>query len=697
MKRKIEKVIPATDPIEALGKMPECAPSDLNGNHKNRLLLTFEHVDKQLGDALHALGSADLPSPFQRCVPDSLPIQRKVMADYIARLRRMMVGVLDRHDIVRRKPTVSSVWAFRTALMFAKADIEELAPKYMRGYGGLSPAATHDLEVLVAELGSALDQMERYLAGGAGKDLRDRLRKLEQTSHEVEWLSLLEEVITAQGLVSLRPALDALVERMESGDLEVAVFGRVSSGKSSLLNHILQTNVLPVGVTPVTAVPTRVGYGSPARVGIAFAEGHPIVVDPAELPSYATEQGNPDNAKHVARIQVELPMERLKGVTFVDTPGLGSVSRNGELESLAYLPRCDIGIMLVDASSTLTPEDAAVIQALYQAGADVMVLLNKTDVLAAEERATAMRYVADRLRTDLGQDAPVYLVSVKGDDAVLCDQWFETALVPRLNEHRELARISLRRKVGLLRDAAVLALQRRLGQVSAADAGLAKRSAFVPQALREGLASLETAARDLLDFRGADFAEQVLDAATQTMVARRREENAPDLDAGAIALAAAHEHANRLAVGVANDLEALRKNLLRALRSADADSNRSEGDTPALPVSSTMPVPQFSQPPETPSWESALCVLSAWFGGWILRPYLGRRLTPWLAESFDRYVYELRRWRSETVTEMRRAYSASMELCLTEAEQAPEGIDLVRVERDLERLQTFDKENEQPR
>jgi GTP-binding protein EngB required for normal cell division len=695
MKRELETHMPPSDSIEAPEKTSEDASNGLNENHKNRLLLTFEHVDKQLGDALHELNSAGQPSPFQRRIPDSLPIQRKVMADYLARFRRIMTDILERFDIQPRKPTVSAVWAFRVAAMYAKTDIEELAPKYMRGYGGLSAAAAHDLDVLKTELCAALDQMDNYLAGGAGKDLRDRLRKLEQTSHEVEWLALLEEVITAQGLVSLRPALDALIERMESGDLEVAVFGRVSSGKSSLLNHILQTHVLPVGVTPVTAVPTRVGYGSHAQARIAFAERDPITVEPTEIPSYATEQANPDNVRHVTRIQVELPIERLKGVTFVDTPGLGSVSRNGELESLAYLPRCDIGIMLVDASSTLTPEDAAVIQALYQAGADVMVILNKADMLAAEERATSMRYVADRLRTDLGQDAPVYLVSVKGNDAVLCDQWFETALVPRLNEHRDLARISLRRKVGLLRDAAVLALQRRLKQSSVADGGLARHSEGVAQALREGLASLETGAGAFLDLRGADFVEQVLDAATRTMVAGHREENAPDFDVGATVLAVAHDYANQVAVAIAKDLEALRENLLRALRSADADSDRTEGDNSALPVSSAMPAPQFSLPSGTPLRKSAIFVFDAWFGGWILRRYLGKRLTPWLTESFDHYIAALRRWRSETVTEMRRTYSASMELCLAGAEQGPEGIDLVHVERDLDRLQIFDKEDDQ--
>ena len=41
-----------------------------------------------------------------------------------------------------------------------------------------------------------------------------------------------------------------LLDRMEGAAFEVGVFGRVSSGKSSLLNYILQTDVLPIGVTP---------------------------------------------------------------------------------------------------------------------------------------------------------------------------------------------------------------------------------------------------------------------------------------------------------------------------------------------------------------------------------------------------------------------------------------------------------------
>ena len=45
------------------------------------------------------------------------------------------------------------------------------------------------------------------------------------------------------------------------------------------------------------------------------------------------------------------------GVVLVDTPGIGSLATFGAAETMAYLPRCDLGIVLVDAASILNRED----------------------------------------------------------------------------------------------------------------------------------------------------------------------------------------------------------------------------------------------------------------------------------------------------------------------------------------------------
>lgn len=165
---------------------------------------------------------------------------------------------------------------------------------------------------------------------------------------------------------------------------------------------------------------------------------------------------------------------------------------------------------------------------------------------------------------------------------------------------------------------------------------------------------------------------------------------------GTAALAAAQEYAGQLAVGVAKDLETLREDLSKTLRLAGTDSAGDQEGNPALPVASEMPTPQFSQPPEASSWEPMLLALSAWFGTWMLRSHLGKRFGTWLAEAFDRYIYELRGWRSETLAEWRRAYSVSMELYLAAAGHGAEAADLTQVKRDLERLQAFEKESAKP-
>ena len=253
--------------------------SGLTDSQKQHLLATFGYVDRLLNDALQLLNGAEVPSPFQQCVPDSLPIQRKVLADYVMRLRGSMVRTLEKHGVTLPKPQISSLWSFKTKLMSAAIAVEELRPKYMRGYGDLPDDATRDLEALASQITDILDRMSSYLTRGTGPDLQARLERLEKTTREVEWAGILEQVITAHGLVELRPSLDTVIERLESNRFEVAVFGRVSSGKSSLLDYILRTDALPVGVTPVTAIPARVVFGPRPQARIAFAEKEPITVE----------------------------------------------------------------------------------------------------------------------------------------------------------------------------------------------------------------------------------------------------------------------------------------------------------------------------------------------------------------------------------------------------------------------------------
>jgi hypothetical protein len=165
----------------------------------------------------------------------------------------------------------------------------------------------------------------------------------------------------------------------------------------------------------------------------------------------------------VTRIVVELPAQRLReGVVYVDTPGLGSLATSGAAETRAYLPRCDLGVVLIDAGSTLTQDDLATIQTLYDAGIPASVLLSKADLLALADRERALQYVADHIRSDLGFELPVHAISIKGDYSDLLEEWLDTEILPLYDRHAELARQSLNRKIGALRLGVEAALKTRL-------------------------------------------------------------------------------------------------------------------------------------------------------------------------------------------------------------------------------------------
>jgi hypothetical protein len=358
----------------------EAGAHGFNENHQRRLRIAFQYIDKLLSEAEHSMADASSASPFQEHSDDTTPIQRKVTHDYVLRIREAMRRIMEELEIPPSEPTSGAVWAACVSLMFISISLGELTAERMRGYGLLSEDAAAKLDGIRGEIGSLVDKLSSYLGKGAGGDLEQRLERLGRTSDEVRLLAQIERIITAHGLVEFRGALTILLDRFETAALEIGVFGRVSSGKSSLLNHILQTDMLPVGVTPVTAIPTRISHGPVAEAGIEFAEAQPKIIPLSDLAEYATEERNPSNKKHVTRIFVKLPAERLReGVTFVDTPGLGSLAIAGAEETIAYLPRCDLGIVLVDASSGLTQDDLVVVQALYQAGATATVLISKAD------------------------------------------------------------------------------------------------------------------------------------------------------------------------------------------------------------------------------------------------------------------------------------------------------------------------------
>jgi GTP-binding protein EngB required for normal cell division len=465
----------------------------LNEFQERRLRVTCQYIDKLLGEVEGILNSAASGAAFPRYSGNFTPEQRRTMEDYVSRVRSQLVRVLDGQGILRENPSIPASRAIHVVLGAIDIAVEELRPQYMRGFGDLPEKAAAELNGIVGELRALVSRVDRYLVEGVGQDFKLRLERIEHKSNDLELLSRIEEIVARRGMVEFRPIIESILDRAEDHSFEIAVFGRVSSGKSSLLNAILETDVLPVGVTPITAVPTRIIYGEQPLLRVSFAQAPAKTMEVERLAEFATEQQNPGNAKRASRITVTLPARRLRdGVTFVDTPGLGSLATTGAAETLAYLPKCDLGVVLIDAGSTLSSEDLQTLVTLRQAAVSASVLLSKADLVNPQDREKLIEYARQHLAAECDVETQVVPVSVLPSHKDLLDRWFDERILPLYSRSQELRIVSLRRKIGALRESVISALEMQLerstklgdkepGQVRATEARLRRATGLIEE------------------------------------------------------------------------------------------------------------------------------------------------------------------------------------------------------------------------
>ena len=140
--------------------MPE---ESLNSNHARRLSVTCWHIDKLLADMESALSIASSKRAFPEYLSDVTPAQRGVIEGYRARIRIHLAGVLDAQGIRHPEPFIPVSRSLHIGLTFIKIAAEELRPRYMSGYGQISPAAATDLNRMASELAGLTAELDHYV------------------------------------------------------------------------------------------------------------------------------------------------------------------------------------------------------------------------------------------------------------------------------------------------------------------------------------------------------------------------------------------------------------------------------------------------------------------------------------------------------------------------------------------------------
>jgi small GTP-binding protein len=210
-----------------------------------------------------------------------------------------------------------------------------------------------------------------------------------------------------------------LFARLAEDRFNLVVVGRFNRGKTSLMNAIMSTDRLPMGIVPLTSVITTVGYGSKERVELHYNGRiltHEIPIN--DLAKYVTQEGNPGNVKRIKKAEVQLPAEILRrGFYFVDTPGLESAIRENTRTTESFLPEADAFLLVTSYESPLSDEEMRFFRTVSASPRSIFVVLNKHDTVSDEERRAALAYVHQQLSQIFGEER-LRIYSISARDAL---------------------------------------------------------------------------------------------------------------------------------------------------------------------------------------------------------------------------------------------------------------------------------------
>ena len=233
--------------------------------------------------------------------------------------------------------------------------------------------------------------------------------------------SILSKVYTAGIMLGASELCNAeeeqvniLRDKLENHHMTVAVIGQFKRGKSTLVNSLLGTDILPTGIIPITAAVTLITYGEPSAQ-VHFKNGRVQPTTLETMGEYISEQKNPDNVLGVSHVSMTTPSPFLKeGLTFVDTPGVGSIHKHNSEAAYAFVKESDAVIFTLSVDSPINEIEIEFLRNAREYAGKFYFAVNKIDVVEEEELSSYL-YYCQKLLSDLMEvdEVKIYPVSAR--------------------------------------------------------------------------------------------------------------------------------------------------------------------------------------------------------------------------------------------------------------------------------------------
>lgn len=199
--------------------------------------------------------------------------------------------------------------------------------------------------------------------------------------------------LTSKAYVQQRPkvhsALRELYEDIENDFYTIVVVGEFKRGKSTLVNALLGTKLLPMDVLPETATINAISYQEEPQLTVLLRDGTEKQGEVSYdfLRRYSARADNEETSS-IQYIKIGYPCDLLKNrIILVDTPGVSDLSEQRSEVTFQFLPKANAILFVLDATSPLKRTEKEFIdnQILPLGIRNILFLVNKYDMVDEEE------------------------------------------------------------------------------------------------------------------------------------------------------------------------------------------------------------------------------------------------------------------------------------------------------------------------
>ncbi len=178
-------------------------------------------------------------------------------------------------------------------------------------------------------------------------------------------------------------ALEESIQQLDDFFLLVIV-GEFNAGKSAFINALLGQKVLKEGVTPTTTQVNILRYGD------------------------ADERQIVDDHLHI----LTAPVDILREISIVDTPGTNAVIREHEEITSNFVPRSDLVLFISSADRPFTESERLFLEKIRDWGKKVVLVINKIDILQTPEDLTQIEcFLTENAQALLGMTPDIFPIS----------------------------------------------------------------------------------------------------------------------------------------------------------------------------------------------------------------------------------------------------------------------------------------------